>query len=86
MKHPVKKTNRVKISPESVLFVRLCSVELKLDIILSFLKNPQPGPVIDPAILQDAIRAHIKGDRGPIKQLEKLWESGLYVLPGVNNG
>jgi len=76
MKTPVQKVNRVKISSESALSLRLSVVESKLDRVLSLLEHSRKGPDIDPEIMQDAIRAHIRGDRGPMDVLERLWELG----------
>ncbi|MBI5847515.1 MAG: hypothetical protein HZB31_06120 [Nitrospirae bacterium] len=63
---------KVKVSTESALSLRISSVESKLDQVLSFLQAPQGSLVINPDVMQDAIRAHIMGDRGPIDALEKI--------------
>jgi len=74
MKNISLKKARVRVSPESALSLRMSSVESKLDQVLSLLQAPQSPPVVNPQLVQDAIRAHILGDRGPMKALEKIWE------------
>lgn len=57
---------------------RLSIVESKLDRVLCLLEDRRelPPGVFDPSskVVQDAIRAHIRGDRGPIDALSKIWE------------
>lgn len=69
---------KVKVSPESALSLRISSVESKLDRVLCLLEDrqqlPSGVPDVNSEIVQDAIRAHIMGDRGPMDALEKIWE------------
>jgi hypothetical protein len=67
--------DRVKVSPDSAFFLRLSAVESKLDRVLLCLEDRQTGSRIDPVTIQDAIRAHIMGDRGTIDALERSRET-----------
>jgi hypothetical protein len=76
MNKPVAKKKQVVISEESALSLRLSVVESQLKEILFLLKNPHRTPFVEPEVVQDAIRAHIGGDRGPMDALAALWEAG----------
>ena len=80
MKRSLSLKKHVKVSPESTLSLRLYEfehrMETKLNLILSLLQSKRPD--IPGPVMEDAIRAHLSGDRLPMEQLEKLWEEGLY--------
>jgi hypothetical protein len=76
MNKSVAKKKRVVICEESAISLRLAVVESQLKEVLSLLKNPQKTPFVEREVMQDAIRAHIGGDRGPMDALAMLWEEG----------
>lgn len=82
MKNSLLKKASVKVSPESAISLRLSRLESLLERVLMAVEGPTYRrqvppccPDINSDIVQDAIRAHIKGDRGPMIALERMWES-----------
>jgi hypothetical protein len=67
--------HKVKISPESVLNLRLSVLESKVDRMLSILA-PEPDEVSLDKQLESAILAHLRGDQGPKLDVD----SGLDLL------
>ncbi len=62
----------VKVSSESDLSVRLSVLESKVDRILSILAPADSEESMSDEI-ESAIVAHLRGDRGPIEELERRW-------------
>jgi hypothetical protein len=70
------KTNRLK---KSSVDVRLSRLENKIDLLLYFIQGEKKVSAVNPDIVRDAIRAHIRGDRGPMNRLEQSYHAGIEI-------
>ena len=83
MKKTVSQKSRARVSSKLSVLDRLSAVESQNNSILELLHKllylvdrPTRSPFVSRQIIQDAIRAHISGDRKPMDALEHLWEYG----------